>query len=190
MTGASHQRSEADPRRGDAAFDHLYRTHYPQVLAYCLRRTSRASAEDAAAEVFTVAWRRLADIPPGQRTLPWLYGVAYRVISHQWRSARRFRNLATRLAGLGQQEPAGPETQVVRRAEDQLVIDAASRLSASDQEILRLAGWERLPHEQIASVLGISVAAVAQRFSRAKKRLAKEYDRHVRPPDAKEGGRR
>lgn len=178
-------------RAPDAAFARLYEDHYHQVLGYCLRRTNRASAEDAAAEVFTIAWRKFAEIPAGDRALSWLYGVAYRVLSHQWRSTRRFRNLVNRLGGLRQDTVPGPEAQVVRRAQDRQVLNAASRLSEADQEILKLAGWEALPHDQIADVLGISVAAVAQRFSRAKKRLAKQYDRAaVRPPDMQEGGRR
>ena len=175
----------------EAAFDRLYRDHYDHVFAYCLRRTTRANAEDAAAEVFTIAWRKFADIPHGERARSWLYGVAYRVLSHQWRSSKRFRRLVDRVGGLGEEPAPGPEAQVVRNSEDRRVLEAASRLSAPDQEILRLAGWEALPHEEIADVLGISVAAVAQRFSRAKKRLAKEYDRQaVRSPDVQEGGRR
>lgn len=181
----------ADLRPGETAFAGLYRDYHHEVLGYCLRRTSRANAEDATAEVFSIAWRKFSEVPSGDRALPWLYGVAYRVLSHQWRSTRRFRNLVVRLGGLGQESAPGPETQVVRRSEDRRVLEAVSYLSTRDQEILRLAGWEELPHDEIAKVLGISVAAVAQRFSRARKRLAKEYDRKtVRPPDVQEGGRR
>ena len=71
----------------------------------------------------------------------------------------------------------GPETVVVRRAEDRRVLEAVGRLRPADQEILRLAGWEEMPHADIAEVLGISAAAVDQRFHRAKRRLAREYDR-------------
>jgi RNA polymerase sigma factor (sigma-70 family) len=98
-------------------------------------------------------------------------------MSHHWRSSRRFRNLVGRIGSLRQETEPDPEEQVVRRAEDRRVLEAASRLGRADQEILRLAGWEELPHDEIAHVLRISVAAVAQRFSRAKKRLAREYDR-------------
>jgi RNA polymerase sigma factor (sigma-70 family) len=112
------------------------------------------------------------------------------VVSHHWRSRRRFHNLVNRVGGLRQEVSPDPEAQVIRRAEDRRVIEAARRLTETDQEILRLAGWEALPHDEIGSVLGISVAAVDQRFSRAKQRLAKEYDRRsVRPPDVQEGGR-
>lgn len=175
-------------QRPDATFVRLYEEYYGYVFAYCLRRTSRANAEDAAADVFTIAWRKQSDIPQGDKALSWLYGVAYRVMSHQWRSSRRFRNLVSRVGSLRQGAAPSPEEQVVRRAEDRRVLEAAARLNGADQEILRLAGWEELPHEEIAGVLDISVAAVSQRFSRAKKRLAKEYNRtSVRPPDVEKG---
>lgn len=161
----------------DATFVRLYEEYYAHVYSYCLRRTSRANAEDAAAEVFTIAWRKQSDIPQGEGALSWLYGVAYRVMSHHWRSSRRFRNLVGRIGSLRQETEPDPGEQVVRRVEDRRVLEAASRLGRADQEILRLAGWEELPHDEIADVLRISVAAVAQRFSRAKKRLAREYDR-------------
>lgn len=176
-------------RPSDAAFVRLYEDYYDHVFGYCLRRTDRANAEDAAAEVFTTAWRKVSDIPPGNKALPWLYGVAYRVMSHQWRSTRRFRNLVSRVGSLHQETAPDPVEQVVRRSEDRRVLQAVSRLKATDQEILRLAGWEELPHDDIALVLGISVTAVRQRFSRAKQRLAKEFDRNtdVRPPNVQEG---
>lgn len=51
----------------DAAFSRLYRDHHDHVLAYCLRRTTRASAEDATAEVFTIVWRKFSEMPQAPR---------------------------------------------------------------------------------------------------------------------------
>ena len=48
------------------SFETLYAETWRDILGYALRRT--AGPEDAAdilAEVFTVAWRRRADIPAG-----------------------------------------------------------------------------------------------------------------------------
>ena len=166
------------------AFDLLYRSYQAEVLAYCRRRTNPADAHDAAAEVFTIAWRKIDQVPDGERARTWLLGVAYRVLGHQWRSRRRVTRLRERLTNLGSATEPGPESVVVRRAQDREVIEAAERLRHSDREVLRLAGWEELPHAEIAEILGISVAAVDQRFHRAKKRLAKEYDKIHRPPES------
>lgn len=175
------------------AFHGLYEQHYPSVLAYCIRRVGHTDAQDAAAEVFMIAWSKIDNVPLGDHALPWLYAVAYRVISHQWRSARRYRNLATRIAAFRRGQELSPEVQVVRRLEDQAVSSAAARLRPADQEVLRLAGWEELPHHDIAQILGCSEAAVGQRLHRAKKRLAHEIrasnlERYQPPGSAQRGG--
>ncbi len=163
----------------EKVFRQCYEKHYRDVLAYCRRRVGASDGEDAAAEVFAVAWRRIDDLPDDGKAKAWLFGIAYRVIGHRWRSLRRYSRLTQRVGGITDIAPGSedPETIVVQRAQDRRVREAARRLRLADQEILRLAGWEELPHADIAEVLGISVAAVDQRFHRAKKRLAREYDR-------------
>lgn len=175
---ASSQRSKSRSTVGrENAFTRLYEEHHAAVLAYCRRRTDVADAQDATAEVFTIAWHKITEIPQGVGQRAWLYGVAYRVLGHQWRSRDRRHRLHQRIAGQAPSVAPPPEVVVVQRAEDQLVIQAAQRLRRLDREILMLAGWEGLPHGEIADILGISIAAVDQRFHRAKKRLAREYER-------------
>lgn len=158
-------------------FRRLYGEHHPAVLAYCARRVGRNDAPDVAAEVFAVAWRRVDDLPDAAAVLPWLYGVAYRVVSHHWRGQSRRRRLDATLAAAPQPHSLGPDVQIVRREEHELVLKAAARLRPRDQEVLRLTVWEELSHEQVASVLDLRVPAVRQRFHRAKKALLKEFER-------------
>lgn len=157
----------------DARYRRIYESHYRAVLAYCLRRADSADAQDAAAEVFTIAWRRLADVPPDE--LPWLYGVAYRVISHQWRSERRRKGLVARIASLRPHADDSVDWLVVQREDYQLVQRAAARLKPLDREVLQLVMWEGLTHAQIAQMIGSTVPAAKQRFHRAKRRLAREF---------------
>ncbi len=172
----------------EAAFTRLYERHYGAVLAYCRRRTHPADAQDATAEVFTIAWSKIDEVPQDVRQRGWLYGVAFRVLGHQWRSRDRRRRLRDRIAGLRNVDEATPDVVVVQRAEDRRVLAAVQELRPNDQEILMLAGWEELPHAEIAEILGISVSAVDQRFHRAKKRLAAAYDKPPAPPSAERGG--
>lgn len=58
-----------------------------------------------------------------------------------------------------------------------MVVEALSRLSEADQEILRLSAWEGLSNREAAAALGISADAADQRLSRAKQRLARAYRR-------------
>lgn len=86
-------------------FSALYREHYGAVLRYCRRRTDEETARDAAAETFLVAWRRREVVP--QDPLPWLYGVARRVLANAARGAGRQRRTRPRgiLVGLVPVDP-------------------------------------------------------------------------------------
>lgn len=175
-----------------ADFRELYAEHYDAILGYFLRRADQSVAQDLTSDVFLVAWRRFDDVPRGDETLLWLYGVARNTMAHRRRSIARTTRLKRRLRSLpGPDATDEPELQIVQRAEYEEVLAAAGRLKPTDQEILRLAAWEELPHDQISRLLGISVAAVDQRLHRAKKRLTNEYRRHTAstPRRNQEGGR-
>lgn len=155
----------------------LFDRHSRQVYAYCRRRTDAQTAADAAAETFLVAWRRLDDIPDGDAELGWLYGVARKVLANEYRRNRRSRRLLARI-GENDPDPAPtPEMVVVRRERDSIMLAALARLTPDDQEVLRLAWWEEIPHVEIAAVMGCSRQAVSQRIHRAALRAAKEYRR-------------
>jgi len=179
MRGRSSSRTEvvdAGPSgEDDGRFEQIYQQHYSDVLAYCRRRTAWAEAPDAAADTFTVAWRRRDELPEGDAVVPWLYGVAYRVLLHQWRAASRRRGLLQRLQAMSVEQVLGPEGVVVGLAEVELVRRAAQRLRPIDREILRLALWEGLGSEAIARAVAMTPAAVRQRMTRAKRRLAVEF---------------
>jgi RNA polymerase sigma-70 factor (ECF subfamily) len=150
---------------GDRLED-LFETHHRALLAYAGRRLpTLTDAEDAVAEVFLVAWRRLDDVPDGDAALPWLYGVARRTIANQRRGHFRRSRLRNRL------EQTADRPTIPAPTGSEPALAALDRLSASDQEILRLVAWEGLSHAEIAAVLGISVNAVAIRLHRARARF-------------------
>ena len=175
-------------------FESIWEQHRLEVLAYCLRRTSAADAEDACAETFLVAWRRLDDVPPQPQTILYLYGVAGHVLSNHRRSLRRRSRLDARLSNLGVAPPVDPLHVVVRSSEDKLVDGAVSRLSRLDREIVMLDAWEELSREEIAEVLGITRDGVDQRIHRSYKRLGRalapvlDYEPFDSPPVAEGGG--
>ncbi len=148
-----------------------------------MRRIDPVDAYDAADDVFLVAWRRLDAVPLGDEALPWLYGIARNVTSNRRRSARRATHLRERLLGMGPPESPSVELQVVRRADDRKVLDAIATLRPQDQELLRLAAWEELPHAEIGAILGCSRKAVDARLHRVMRRLAKvlEPSGHISP---------
>lgn len=80
-------------RSSDERFHVLFAEHHRQIHAFCLRRLAIDDANDAAADVFTVAWRRIDDVPDSDEALHWLYGVARNVVRNHQRGAIRGRRL-------------------------------------------------------------------------------------------------
>ena len=163
--------------QSEQRYRRLFDRHHREVYAYCRRRTDAATAADAAAETFTVAWRRFDDVPDGEAALRWLYGVARRVLANEFRSGRRRRRLTQRLVGSEPEPDPTPEVVMVRRERDADVMAAMDQLREEDRELLRLALWEQVPHAELASMLGCSTQAVTQRIYRATRRIAKGFQR-------------
>ena len=158
-------------REDEERFDDCFRAHYPDVLAYALRRLrDRSAAEDVAAQTFAVAWRRLDRMPPD--ALPWLLGVARLVIQNETRSARRRSRLLARVIGQGATEVAPDHADSA--GEHSAVLAALGRLGEGQREVLRLAAWEGMDARRAAQALGCSPAAYTVRLHRARRRLAKE----------------
>ena len=161
--------------RDEAWFERLYERNQPMLRAYCARRVGGDAAQDAVSQVFVVAWRRRDDVPAEERELPWLYGVARRVLSHHWRSKARSGRLARKAQALGVDVSPGPEIVAAASAEHALVRRALAGLRPADREVLMLSAWEGLTHAEIAAVVGCSLVAADKRVSRAKARLTEQY---------------
>ena len=154
-------------------FEDLYEEYKLEVQAYCMRRLGSNDAADACSETFLVAWRRLDDIPPPPETLPYLYGIAHRVVSNQFRSLRRRSRLDARLMSLGVSVADDPSVLVAQSSHHQEVVAAVRRLKPKDREIVMLYAWEDLSRETIAEMMGMTRSALDQRIHRANQRLAR-----------------
>lgn len=170
----------------DDRFALAYEEHYWAVARYVARRvevSAAADVHDAVAEVFTTAWRRRDALP--EPVLPWLYGVARRVLSNESRGRRRRRSLLQRL---GAQPAPAPPDESMPGAERSPALEALRRLPPGDQEVLALVGWEGLAGESLAVALGCSPAAARTRLHRARRRLRDELARDVLVPDGPRRG--
>ncbi|MEX2624064.1 MAG: sigma-70 family RNA polymerase sigma factor [Acidimicrobiia bacterium] len=161
----------------EVGFDLLFQAHYRAIYRYCVRRLGLSEAEDATADVFAVAWRRLDELPPDEAGTAWLFGVAHRVVGNRYRSRRRQTTLSARLQAT---TPDQKDHEVLETSADpgvELLLAALHELSATDQELLRLSSWDELSREEIATVLGINQNAVDQRLHRARSRLRVRFER-------------
>lgn len=179
----SHGSIELHPEARNR-FDTLFDAHYLSVSRYCMRRLGPADGEDAAAEVFAIAWRRLDRVPTDEATRAWLLAVAFRVVGNQYRSRRRRNRLSERLTS----EASAGSNPIDNEA--RLVQETLNSLSKDDREILRMAAWDGLTRTEIATVIGIKENAVDQRLFRARARFKEQFDRlnqnkpHMDPREA------
>src|SRR3954453_6929386 len=155
----------------DAAtsFHAAFRAHVRAVRAYTLRRPAPEDAADIVAETFAVAWRRWDDAPADP--LPWLLGIARRVLANARRTSSRAGGLAVRLAAEPREAAPEPGEAI---AEAEAVRAALSRLSPRDRETLMLVAWEGLDPAAAARAAGCSRPTFAVRLHRARHRLAGE----------------
>ncbi len=133
----------------------------PRVLGYALRRADAEEARDVVAETFTVAWRRLDQVPD-DGALPWLLLTARNVLANRRRGERR--------------DARGPAAVEPDHADDVVgvatLVSAFNRLPERDREVLALVAWEGLEPREAAATLGCSAATFSVRLHRARKRLA------------------
>jgi RNA polymerase sigma-70 factor (ECF subfamily) len=142
--------------------ERIFRDHYPAVLGYARRRVAAPVADDVAAETFAVAWRRSNAIP--KDPLPWLLGVARRVLATQRRAAARRLRLAQRLETNDQYTDESP---IVGGQ----IGEALAALSEKDREAILLVAWDGLTAKQAAIVVGLSASGFSVRLHRARRRL-------------------
>lgn len=169
----STESDRVQPSVSQNRFDRLFDDYHQAIYRYCVRRLGRVDADDASAEVFAVAWRRIDDVPEDEATRAWLFGVAYRVVGNQFRSARRRTGLSRRIAVHRIEEPH--EVIDANPTADR-VLEALSSLGYDDAEILRLSVWDGLSRTEIAHVLKIKENAVDQRLHRARARLRSKFE--------------
>lgn len=154
-------------KNGDlAAFEQIVRRHQAAVYRVGLRMLgSRADAEDVTQETFVRAWRSL-DRFRGQSALnTWLYRIVTRrcldTIAAR-RTTEQLDDAATEHVG------AEPAEIVAHREQLQAVTRVIAELPADQRAALVLREFEGLSYEELADVLGTSVAGIKGRLHRAR----------------------
>ncbi len=166
-------------------FGPIFDRHAAAVNAYCQARLAGSgedgqSAADLVSIVFLEAWRRRGEVVLEQESaLPWLLGVARRVLLHRARTARRYRQALTRLprgSGLAPGVLDDPAEEIAHRLDDGRRLEAVrlafGRLNEADREVLLLCVWGGLNYAAAAVALDVPVGTVRSRLSRARTRLA------------------
>jgi DNA-directed RNA polymerase specialized sigma24 family protein len=158
-------------------FGLIFDRHGSAVHAYCRARSGPSADEDGQSPadlvsvVFLESWRRRREVVlEAESALPWLLGVARRVLLHRARTARRHRAALARLPG-GTSFAAGhvtdPADEVAARLDGTRrladVRHGFALLREKDREVLLLCVWGGLDYESAAVALGVAVGPGALR---------------------------
>ena len=160
-------------KRGDReAFRSLYLALYDPVARFIGRRIgSQADAEDLVSRVFWKLLDRLSDFD-ARRGSPRMFvlSIARNAVIDHLRT-RRDAIPVDDLGGALVDEAGTPLDALVREEELRELRALVLDLPEETREMLALRFGDGLRHVEIAQILGIEVAAVKQRFSRAMKAL-------------------
>jgi RNA polymerase sigma-70 factor (ECF subfamily) len=171
--------TQPDPpdSRDTAAFDRLYQQYGGRVFAFLHRL---AGTRDRADDLYQETWLRVAR---GWKALPatadveaWLFTIARNVFISRYRSGQVERR---GLEGLRQLPPvaAARPDGLLEAAQGLGALEAAfAALDADDRTILWLAAIEEMDQARIADIMGVGYAALRQRLTRARTRLAEQLD--------------
>ncbi|CAE6734362.1 RNA polymerase sigma factor [Xanthomonas arboricola] len=154
------------------AYGRIVRACQNTVTAIALAITRDiAASEDIAQEAFLRAWQRLAQLHQPASFLPWLRQIT-RNLARDWLRANRHRALSGEAADLAiamAADPApSPADQLLQVEEEIAALDIISALPEESRETLLLFYREGQSSRQVASLLGLSDAAVRKRLSRAR----------------------
>ncbi len=167
-TGNYTQARTAGERR--LRLEAMFEEYAPRILDYARHRgATLVEAEDVVSEVFIVLTRRLDEAPA--EVLPWLYGVARKVLGNQMRSKRRRLALEKRIEEQVVWAHSSNSNAPSIGASDALIRQALSMLPAKDREVLLLVAWDELSYKEAAQSLGCTSMAFAQALRRARQHL-------------------
>ncbi|WP_449408507.1 RNA polymerase sigma factor [Microbacterium maritypicum] len=166
------QRSLGQPR----AFAELFDRHAGVVGRYAARRLGADAGEDILSETFLVAFaRRKAFDTTWDTALPWLFGIASRLIrKHRATEAKHLRSSIESAHREEHISHGDLETTIARLDAEISTRELAPRiasLSARDRETLLLYAWGDLTYEEVAAALGVPVGTVRSRINRVRTRL-------------------
>lgn len=166
--------------RDEGAFRELFDRHVGAVYGF-LHDVLRdpVAADEGTQEVFVRAYDRLPSLRDQDRLLPWLLGIARNVSLEAYRHHRR-QERSVALPDAQDDEPnalhceldaSTPEHVLLSREAQAQLGKALGRLSDDRRAVLLLRGEHGLAYEEIARVMGWSLAKVKVEIHRARGQL-------------------
>lgn len=168
-------------RAGDErALEQIYRRWSPIVFTLALRLLGdRGDAEDVTQKTFVSAWTSRASYDPAKGKIStWLVTITRRRIADTLEARRRVRELQEQLQQFAvTEESAASDIDLGDRL---LLADEIDQLEPDAQRVVRLAFYDDLTHQQIATRLDMPLGTVKSHIRRSLTRLRSRLEvRHV-----------
>lgn len=168
---------------GDAdMFRTFVERHQQLVIGTVARMIGPSDAEDVAQQVFLNIWKSAPRWRPEAKVTTWMLTIAKRLVFNE--SRRRGR---AHLIPQSEKEEVetdypdgtpGPDSQVLEKELHRAIEMAMTMLPEKERLALVLRQYQGMPYEEIAVVLGVSLAAVKSLLFRARnsmKRILAPY---------------
>jgi RNA polymerase sigma-70 factor, ECF subfamily len=154
------------------ALEEAYRRWAALIHTVALRATgSSHDADDVTQAVFVSSWRGRHRYSPERAALPaWLLGITKRRIADHW-DARSREQRRIDAAGHASEPASQTEDSVEQVADRVLIADELSRLDQPQRQIMELAFFNDLTHQQIAERLAMPLGTVKSHIRRSLIRL-------------------
>jgi RNA polymerase sigma-70 factor (ECF subfamily) len=162
------------------AFETLYRTYNHRLHQY-LRMLLRdeAQVEEVVVETMVAVWSGAKTFRGGSQVSTWIFGIArHKALDALRRMTRADRRSVSLDDLLEQADPHdGPEVAAEQESLARVTQRALAALSAAHQEAIRLAYYEELSYEEMASVVGCPINTIKSRLFKAKQQLKQSLER-------------
>jgi RNA polymerase sigma-70 factor (ECF subfamily) len=178
VTTTLHPRPETEAddvaraQSGDtAAFERLYRTHVPRILALTRRMAGADRADELTQDIFVRAWQKLALFRGESSLATWLHRLAVNVVIEQFRTLGTARE---RFLPEGDDALAHMATPIDSARGWNAAMDlheAVERLPPGARTVFVLHDVEGYRHEEIGTLLGVSVGTSKSQLHRARMTL-------------------
>jgi RNA polymerase sigma-70 factor (ECF subfamily) len=166
---------------GDAAaLAALYRRYGSRLFGFLQRYAGdRMVAEEILQDTLLAVWRSAPRYAGRSGVRTWLFGIARRQAHNRLRVQEPPQLPLDGVAGWADPAP-GPAEWAIANAQGAAIAEAFDALAPQQREVLALAFAARMPHGEIAEVLGVPVGTVKSRLHHARAALARSLaDRGV-----------
>jgi RNA polymerase sigma-70 factor (ECF subfamily) len=184
---AGDDRATADDRVLDDAFvagkpgslESAYQRYGRIVHAFARRAAGPDVADELTQDVFVAAWRSASRFDPARGSLGgWLIGIARHKVTDELRRRQRAIAGTEKLVALTDRNEVAPDVDSL--AERLLVADGLRQLRPEVREVVELAFYSDMTHEQIVQTTGRPLGTVKSQIRRSLASLR----RHLEGVDA------